>query len=427
MKHLLFWALIATVLTSLSCSQDQADAKINVVLILLDTVNADHLGCYGYVRDTSPTIDSLAETGIIYMNCQAQAPWTLPSMASILTGLTERSHGCGQYLDGPRGLDLEVPTLATLFKGDGYSTCSLVNIAFLAEPFGMAKDYDYFWSWIDWDDKADIIVDRFLEHLRSGEMDEPFFTTIHFFDPHLPYDPPPPYDKFFKSSGTGGVTEWPAWESCYDPVIIEHMTALYDSEIRWTDSQLSRLLAGMRELGLTENTIFVLVADHGEEFMEHGDYGHSRNLYQEALHVPLIITGPGIQAGGVVFENVAQIDILPTLLNFLEIDAPENVEGIDLFAEIPENRIIPSSGVMSDTKSVASIQGSQKVIWFVESDSSETFNLAEDPGELILLTTDSLLLEKVTEYWAWPCICTPTQNTDAIIEMKRLHDLGYIN
>ncbi len=213
---------------------------------------------------------------------------------------------------------------------------------------------------------------------------------------------------------------------CNDPVLIEHMTAMYDSEIRWTDSQLSRLFHGMREMDLTDNTLFILIADHGEEFMQHGDWGHAHNLYQQALHIPLILTGPGIEPGTVISQNVGQYDVLPTVLKYLDIPVPDHVEGVNILEEFSSDRVIPSSGVNADTASAACLQNSSKVIWFVEPDSSETFNLADDPGELNRLTTDSLLLEEVLEYWAWPCICTPTQNEDALIEMRRLIDLGYI-
>ncbi len=418
-------AVLVLFLLVLSCA-DTEDQEVNIVLIIIDTLNADHLGCFGYYRDTSPVIDSLAASGILFTNCQAQAPWTLPGMASIFTGLAERSHGCSHYNGLSHGLDPEMPTLTTILKEQGYSTAALVNVGYLGEPFGITKGNDYFWINEDGSDNADITVDTLLDYFSSNEIPEPFFATIHLFDPHLPYDPPSPFDTLFKHSGTNGVTEWPEIELCFDPVIIEHMTAMYDSEIRWTDSQLSRLFAGMREMGLADNTLFILIADHGEEFMQHGDWGHAHNLYQQALHIPLILTGPGIEPGTVTPQNVGQYDLLPTVLEYLGIPVPGHVEGINILGEIPLDRVIPSSGVMADTSSAACLQGSMKVLWFVEPDSSETFNLADDPGEMNMLTTDSLLLNEVLSYWAWPCICIPTTNEEAQIEMKRLEGLGYI-
>ncbi|MCD4707393.1 MAG: sulfatase [Candidatus Sabulitectum sp.] len=422
-SFVLCYLLVLILLTLSSCANDQ---KVNVVLIIIDTLNADHLGCYDYCRDTSPAIDSLAASGILFRNCQAQAPWTLPGMASIFTGLTERSHRCSHYDGFSHGLDPEMPTLTTILKEQGYSTAALVNVGYLGEPFGITKGNDYFWYNDDGSDNADITVNALLEYFSSNEVPKPFFTVIHLFDPHLPYDPPSPFNTLFKHSGTNGITEWPEIELCFDPVLIEHMTAMYDSEIRWTDSQLSKLFSGMREMGLADNTLFILIADHGEEFMQHGDWGHAHNLYQQALHIPLILTGPGIEPGTVVSENVGQYDVLPTVLKYLEMAVPDHVEGINILGEIPETRVIPSSGVIADTASAACLQGSKKVLWFVEPDSSETFNLEDDPGEMNLLPVDSLLLEEVMNYWAWPCICTPTENEEAIIEMRRLEGLGYI-
>ncbi len=425
MKYSALCCLTILILLTVSC-WGGGEQRINVVLVIIDTVNANHLGCYDYDRDTSPTIDSLAASGVRFQNCQAQAPWTLPGMASIFTGLSERSHGCSHYDGFSHGLDPEMATLTTILKEHGYSTTALVNVGYLGESFGITRGNDLFWFNDDESDNADLTVDTLLKYFSSNRVEAPFFVTIHLFDPHLPYDPPAPFDTLFRRSGASGITEWPAIEMCSDPVLIEHMTAMYDSELRWTDSQLSRLFAGMREMELTDNTLFILVADHGEEFMQHGDWGHAHNLYQQALHVPLILTGPGIEPGTVISQNVGQYDVLPTVLAYLDIPVPDHVEGLNILGEIPADRIIPSSGVIADTTSAACLQESNKVIWFVEPDSSETFNLADDPGELNMLTTDSLLMEEVLEYWAWPCLCTPTQNESALIEMRRLEGLGYI-
>ncbi len=407
--------------------KSEEEQEMNVLLILIDTMSADHLGCYGYDRNTSPTIDSLAASGMLFANCQAQAPWTLPSMVTICTGLSERSHRCSHYDGFSHGLDPEMPTLASILQERGYHTAAFVNNGYLGEIFGLERGYHDFWiSEVDGGADAGVTVDTLLSYLSGTSVSEPFLVTVHFFDPHLPYAPPSPYDTLFTSAGTDGMTEWPVLEQCTDSSVIQHMAALYDSEIRWTDSQLSRLLAGMREMDMTDNTLLVLVSDHGEEFMEHGDWGHAHNLYQQALHVPLILSGPGIEPGSVVPQNVGQFDVMPTILGLLHLPVPDHVDGIDLFGGIPEDRMIPSSGVLAETTSVSCLQESRKVIWFIEPDSSETYDLSADPGELSILPFDSLLLGEVMGYWAWPSKCTPTENEEAIISARRLQDLGYI-
>ncbi len=414
-----------TILLALSCG-GRTDCRPNIVLLLIDTVNADHLGSYGYHRNTSPAIDSLAETGIRFARCQAQAPWTLPGMTTILTGLTEKSHGCNRYNGFSHGLDPDIPTLATILQAEGYTTATFFNIGYLGSEYGLNRGYDTCWMGTDLIDYAEETVDTVMSYLGNSLTDKPFFLTVHLFDAHLPYDPPAPFDTLFNGVGTAGMTDWPARSLCSDPTVIRHMTDLYDSELRWTDSQLERLFSYLRSENLSENTIIILVADHGEEFMEHGDWGHAHNLYQQSLHVPLIISGPGIQAGSVVSSYVGQFDVLPTLLDYLSVPAPDHAEGISLLGEIPENRILPSSGVLADTVSACCIKNSAKVLWFIEPDSTETYDLVSDPGETTPLPLDSLLFEEVLRYWAWPCICTPTSYEDDEIELKRLQDLGYI-
>ena len=202
---------------------------------------------------------------------------------------------------------------------------------------------------------------------------------------------------------------------------------LYDGEIRWTDSQLSRLFAGLRERNLADNLVIILTADHGEEFLEHGDWGHGTNLYQNSLHVPLIITGPGIPAGVIDSTTAAQIDILPTILTFADIPIPERAEGLNVFGDIPLDRPVYSSGIISDTLSASVVADRDKVIWYPFDDSSEMFDLRTDPVEMTPVETDSLLLNKVLDYWAWPCLWNPLVNDLSLMEQQRLRDLGYIN
>lgn len=427
MKPSKVFTALFLMLLSLSCTGNGEKKKMNILLVLIDTLCADHLGCYGYYRDTSPTIDSLAASGVIFKSCQAQASWTLPGMTSIYTGLSERSHQCGYYNELLYGLDPEMPTISTILQQQGYSTAAFVRTEFMGSNFGLDKGYDSFWITEDGIVKDAVTVDTLLNYFSDNEVAEPFLATIHFYDPHSPYQPPSPYDTFFTSSGSiGGLDDWPIDTDLWsDPALIKHLEALYDSEIRCTDSQLSRLFQGMRKMGLMENTLVILVADHGEEFMEHGDTGHANNLYQQTIHIPLILSGPGIEPGSVVLLNAGQFDVLPTVLAYLDIPIPNHVEGINLFGDISEDRVIPSSGVVGDTAMAACLQETIKLMWFVEPDSVETYDIAVDPGEMNLLPIDSLLLEEVLTYWASPCICTPTQN-DSLDIVNRLNALGYL-
>ncbi len=424
LERLLTASLILLMLVS-SCGKTE---KPNIVLIIIDTLNADHLGCYNYYRNTSPVIDSLASSGTMWARMQAQAPWTLPGMVSIYTGLTERTHGCNDYDGYSHGLDPELPTIVTMLNDLGYNTAGFVNINYLGSVFGMDIGFEYFLLDDEGHGRAAETVDQFISWLDGDEFSEPFFVVFHLFDAHAPYDPPGGFATAFSEFGTMGVTNWqPNEDGSVPPGHAEHMCALYDAEILWIDSQLSRMFQGIRQRLLSENTLIVFTADHGEEFMEHGQWGHSQNLYQQSLHIPLIMSGPGIPENRVDSTVAGQFDILPTVLAYLGEDIPGRIEGINVLgSDMTEIRDIPSSGVRSDSSQVTILNGNKKVIWSPVGDCSEMFDIVADPFETDYLDVDSILLSRVLEYWAWPRLWEPTSTQLGIIEKKKLESLGYI-
>ncbi len=196
-RNTLFLSMCLLILAS--CSTKEAPP--NVLLLIIDTVNAKHLGCYGYERNTSPFIDSLASSGIRYANCQAQAPWTLPGTATILTGLTERSHGCSRYGGVSHGLDPEVPTLASILGSRGYTTATFVNNGYLGPDFGLDRGYGSYWMGKDSIDYAHVTMDSAMHFLDTLATGRPFYLKLHLIDPHLPYDPPGPLRHTFQVNG----------------------------------------------------------------------------------------------------------------------------------------------------------------------------------------------------------------------------------
>jgi arylsulfatase A-like enzyme len=422
-------SVVLLLLIAIACGR-RVEYRPNLVLIIVDTMAADHLSTYGYFRDTAPTMDSLAGEGVFFQHVQAQAPWTLPAVATIYTGLTVRSHGC-RFSEGISwGLDDKIPTLSTILRDEGFSTAGFVNVVFLGPVFGMSKGFDVFDWKISGHGRAAETVDQVLEWMKSEHFSQPFFLVFHVYDPHSPYDPPEPYDTYYCSEG---VDDRSAWETDIwgDPLPGQrrHLIDLYDSEIRWTDSQLSRLLGELRARGIADSTLLIFTADHGEEFLEHGAVTHGTNLYQNVIHVPMVICGPGITPD-TISEVVGQYDILPTVLTYYGIEVPEHVEGIDLLGgEIPEDRPVPSSGVEleSDSFQAAVRVGMDKVIWSPVSDSSESFDLRADPGEQSPVPTDSVMLQLVLDYWATPCNYQPTNLEASVIQNETLRDLGYIH
>lgn len=401
--------------------------KPNVVLIIIDTLRADHLGCYGYQRETSPHIDSLAASGIMWTRAQAQCSWTLPSIASIFTGLSQRSHGaCKSSEDKCNyGLDPDFPTIPSLLSDAGYNTAAFHNVLLLDADHGFDKGFDHF---ICGDRLADETIDMALEWIDDvSDSDRPFFTVIHLFDVHDPYDPPPPFDRTFTPEGTLNQTFWTLDSEfmIMHPEELDHLLGLYDGEILFTDQELGRLFAGLRERALSNGTLVILTSDHGEEFLEHDRYGHGSTLYQELTHIPMIISGYGIPSGVVdSVASVGQFDILPTVMCYLDLPIPEYVDGTDILSDDLElHRPIPASGAMVPLASVVS--NSRKVIWNYEEDISDMYVLNLDPGELTPEEPDSMMMDLVHHYWASPLLCDPV-----VVGGEKLQDalrgLGYI-
>lgn len=402
MKSACIALIVCTVIWMSACGTEVQSP--NVVIILIDALRADNLSCYGHYRNTSPAIDSLALTGVKWKRCQAQAPWTLPGTVSILSGLTVQHHGVGRRLTSmlTYGLDPDMPILPEIFKDAGYRTCGIFNVPLLSDAYGFDRGFEHYSYYADGDRRAALIVDEFLQWLNSD--DEAFFSVLHFFDVHDPYNPPPPFDRMFLPEDTLLETNWEIDETgeLLHPEYLEHYLAMYDGEIAWVDSELSRLFRSMREMGIAENTIIVVIADHGEEFLEHGWIGHGGTFYQELLRIPLIMSGPGIPSGEVRDETAAQFDILPTLLARCSIETVGAFDGIDLFSDCTAGkRGISSSGLhyngeMMDCLPVLSIlQGNTKYIALEDNGilKYSMFDLSTDPRETAPIPADSQAIE----------------------------------
>jgi arylsulfatase A-like enzyme len=416
---------IALVLTS--CAGDTGTS--GVILIILDAVRADHLSCYGYERDTSPVLDSLAASGILFEKCQAQSPWTLPSCASIVSGLSVRSHGTVTRVRSTYRLDPDMHTIAGILAEEGYTTAGIVNNPLLSRTIGFADHTDYYSFYPQGDGRAAETVDEALQWL-SSRSGQPYFLMVHFMDPHAPYDPPEPFDREYSSTGTSGGIAWEIDEDDPDRVLNpedrDHLVDMYDGEIRWTDMQLGRLFAGIRGLELSDSLLIIVVADHGDEFLDHGGVDHGHTLYQELLHVPLIISGSGLPAGTVIEEPVAQFDILPTIMDYLDIHCPPEVQGISLLGEIPPDRELPSSGLRRNN--LASILcGGYKIIGDMDTFEYVSYDLSRDPFELEPLPPDTDAVSSLEEYWVTPPFFVPPPVDNEEEVQRTLRDLGYIN
>jgi len=349
----------------------RAQDKPNVLLITVDTLRADHLGAYGYSRVETPNIDRLARNGARFERAIAHVPLTLPSHASILTGTLPPTHGVRN--NGFRYPDSGPPTLAEILKKAGYRTGAFVGAFPLDSRFGLGRGFDVY------DDlygsrnasrdltfverKADDVTAKALAWIESGRT-ERFFAWIHYFDPHAPYEPPAPYAAAYRGHE-------------------------YDGEIAYTDAVIGRLLRRLDDWGLTDRTLIVLTADHGESLGEHEEATHGIFIYDATLRVPLVFTRGGlVPAGKIVQRPVGSIDIVPTILAVLGIPPPPSVQGASLLPAMTS--AAETTGAEAYVESLsgwldrrwAPLQGIRSADWkFIDAPQPELYDLKSDPGE----------------------------------------------
>ena len=289
--------------------------QYNVLLISVDTLRPDRLGYAGHLRNTSPTIDELAKDGVVFTNCQSASGWTLPSMATILTGRYPKDHGA---TDLHLKMDQRLVTLASLLHDQGYLVRGYISHLLLQPQYGLDKGFDTYDTSVlkvghhpHKATTAKPLTDRAVEDLAS--ISEPFFLWVHYFDPHYAYLSHERWTDF----GHDDIDR-------------------YDQEIAHTDFHISRLLAALRERSLDDNTIIVFTSDHGEEFSEHaGQYHYT--MYGEVIKVPLIIRAPFLRPR-VEQSPVEQIDLLPTILQMCDIRSHKRFAGRDILSEDYDGR-----------------------------------------------------------------------------------------
>jgi arylsulfatase len=368
-------------------------AHTNLILITVDTLRADHLGVYGYPKSTSPKLDRFATESWLFRRAYAHVPATTPSLSVLMT--SHYAHETRVPTNHYR-LPEKAVTLAEILKAGGYRTGAVVGNLTLKRDAALDQGFE------DYDDRLEDDTPMGVE--RKAEQNtkvalawlerhqrEKFFLWVHYMDPHGPYLPPPPYDGMFVAkgegksrtlpvnkglSGTGGISEYQVLGDHRDP---EYYIAQYDGEIRYCDYWLGELLEAIRRLGLFENTLIVFTADHGEGLGEHDYYfDHTDYLYEELLHVPLLIRFPG-SAGEhrEIARTVGQIELLPAVLRRLSVASSEQFEGSGSLAEGPETPIYAET--FYRTPQWTLFTPGLKLIR-----SKETFELydrAADPGE----------------------------------------------
>ncbi len=335
------WIAVAALLVSLpGCAGkggSRAEHQYNVLLVTLDTFRADRFSCYGYDKEITPRFDQLAADGIRFERAVAQAAVTPVSHASIMTGLYPYQHGV-RVLFAASGYELapEIPTISTLLQEGGWTTGAFLSAFPVSEHFGFHNGFDRFdngirsepnealqptgdgnvrWNVAVNQRRSDVTTGAALEWL--GGVDDPFFLWVHYWDPHDGAIQPP-QELREKMIPLGG------------PLTDEVKKALYDAEVFYVDSQFGRLVDYLKEKGRYDETIVIVVADHGEGLGDHGWWSH-RILYEEQIRVPLIMKLPGARAAGRQVDRLVRtIDIMPTLLDWIGIGTEGHIEGRSL-------------------------------------------------------------------------------------------------
>lgn len=399
-----------------------------LVLVSVDTLRPHHLGAYGYARATSPHLDALAREGTLFEKVFAQAPWTLPSHATMLTGLGPLVHGA---LEPGDTLAPSLPTLAERLRAHGFRTAAFVGgnrHSFIGAERGFGRGFETYRHYPHPARFRSGFLLRFLDHLVLRQLrhhvgnaeaetdaalrwlarrgDEPFFLWLHFYDVHsktqrLPYEAPDPWRDAFCGGEVVDSEGCDAEGRCASERLravwvgesprpeageIERLRCLYDGAIAFVDAQLGRLFHGLDRLGLREGTLIAVTSDHGEAFFEHGHPLHT-NLYDEVLQVPLILRGPGVPAGLRVAETARLVDLVPTLLDRLDLPVPDGLQGRNLFAGggAPIDLAVGSS----DSDSIALRAGAFKFVIYRPTaiapghalPAESLFDLQSDPGE----------------------------------------------
>lgn len=312
-------------------NQPSTQQKPNVIFISLDTLRADHLGCYGYNRDTSPAIDAFAQESILFEECIATSSWTLPTHASIFTGLDPAIHGAtGNY--GNWRLPTRFDTLPELLHDEGYATAAFTEGVVIGGAKGFNQGFDVYSDGVAKfpvpPGTAEVVIGQAMDWLKKHQ-DIPYFLFLHTYEIHDTYQPPPPFlGKFGPPLPAGISTSRDMGKKegylNFQEITKDHTSLMidrYDEEIAYTDFALSKLFAYLKESGLTDNTMVVLFSDHGEEFYDHDGLSHHQTLYREQLHVPLIIRMPGnTPPQGRIAPKVSQLDLFATIVEALDVD-----------------------------------------------------------------------------------------------------------
>ena len=303
----------------------------SILVYLVDTLRLDAPSVYGGPEGVSPHLEALARESATFTRATAQSSWTRTSVASLFTGLLPPGHGVYEKDDS---LPEHLPTLAGRLGERGYETVAFVTNPNIDRRFGMGRGFDWYrMIRRPWDDAT--VAGDFLGWLDSREPGRPFFAYLHTVEPHAPYQPAPAFRERWAPGIDGEIGTRPHLRRIdrrhtpEDPSLVRDLRALYTGEVAEGDAALGEVVAGLRARGLWDELVVVFLSDHGEEFYEHGQLGHGKNLFAETLDIPLLVRVPGLAEGRRIETPVQHVDLTETLLRIAGVEEP-GTEGEDL-------------------------------------------------------------------------------------------------
>ena len=467
-RIVLLVAVFAIAAAAIARSPGRGRARPNVLLVSIDSLRADHVGAYGHAKDTTPTIDALARDGALCEWAITSAPWTIPAHATLLSGLPPEVHGVTSYT---RRLAPEAVTLAEALHDAGWDTAAFVSGPTVSARHGFDQGFASFDETVadQLGGKAHqgatspavvALVEKFLQRWSDDGRERPFFVFLHLWDVHYDYTPPPPYDRMFDPGYEGDLTaddylRNPRIRRGMDARDLDHVRALYDGEIRFTDDHLGKVVARLRALGVLDDTIVVVTSDHGDEFFEHGLKGHAVSVFDEVLHVPLVIRYPRRVAAGLrVTPQVRLMDVPATILGLAGVRAPQGFGAPGLAERHRATDLTPALGRGSHAAVPVLPAFSQNLIG-VRHESLRTptaklitvttprngktrtmlYDLAADPGERTNLARAetappfAALLQTTLEAWRAEAAGQTELSTRSVpqpAQEERLRALGYV-
>lgn len=368
----------------------------NVLLFLIDTLRADELAPYRPdTRVRTPHLGAFASAATTFDHAHAQENWTKPSVATLLTSLMPWEHEATQHESVlPRSVQL----LPEVLKEHGFETASFICNGFVSDRFGFKQGWDTYRNYIREGrrTRSQFVAADVLEWLDArGDTEQPFFLYVHTIDPHVPYRPPDEFVAMYGDTSYSGVVDFSRDATLLENIKLgrlrlndvdrAHLRALYDAEVSYHDVHFGAILDGLERRGIDESTLVIVTSDHGEEFWDHGSVGHGHSVYEELLHVPMFVRIPG-EAPRRVTTPVGLVDVMPTILEALELPVPAELSGRSFFASLQGNRQQRGtvSGFMENWRTftigrykLIERPGNRSAVYDLHEDPSETQDISE--------------------------------------------------